>query len=215
MGAVESFYQTLKNQAGIFESGKSTAIATSEKDSWYQNTKYAHLVKFLLKGSRYTIDHRFVTKNNRKQFPRQFRSRNYVKYNDDGGELYKAYRANRITKSKKSRGWLNRFRNKFSRGRQLLETSPTSNTDWWKHVRVQKSGKVTFTCKKSQKICDAITAAGTGKGKPTKLTKGNVVVEIFENEDDKKASFTVKVGNKKIFVNDVNGGVNVGSRRRR
>ena len=48
------------NQAGIFESGKNTAIATSEKDSWYQNTKYAHLVKFILKGSRHTIDHRFV-----------------------------------------------------------------------------------------------------------------------------------------------------------
>ena len=42
--AVESFYQTLKNQPGIFSSGKSTALATSEKDSWYQNTKYAHLV---------------------------------------------------------------------------------------------------------------------------------------------------------------------------
>ena len=91
--AVESFYQTLKNQPGIFSSGKSTALATSEKDSWYQNTKYAHLVKFILKGSRHTIDHRLVTKNNRKKVPLQLRYRNYVSYNDDGGELYKAYRA--------------------------------------------------------------------------------------------------------------------------
>jgi len=209
----------LEKSPNSIKAGIDSAKASADIPCFYKGRQYKSicllLVSSLLSGSRYTIDHRTVSKNSRKQFPPQFRDRNYVKYKDDGGELYKAYEANRITKSKKKCGFLCRMKNKFKGGRRLLETSPTSNTDWWKHVRVQKSGKVTFTCKKSQKLCDAITAAGTGKVKRTKLTKDNVVVEIFENEEDKKASFEVKVGNKRINVSDVNGGVNVGSRRRR
>eukprot|EP00942_MAST-04A_sp_MAST-4A-sp1_P003937 g3937.t1 len=172
------------------------------KDAWI-TSKWASIIR--IKGSRYTIDHSKLSFWKKRKLPKVIRHSNYVKYEDNSGELHKAFeeaKKQMKTKSKKKCGILCRIKNIY----------PIS--DILKQVKHAKD-KFTFTCKKKGgKLCKAITDAGDND-KTTIFKATNGLVTIYRNPEDGLASFTVKVNGKKIGVRDVNDGYRSETRRRR
>ena len=94
----------------------------------------------------------------------------------------------------------------------------SSGYDMLSHVDVESDGAFEFSCLHSPRLCECISAIGTGNVGDQSFTADDLKLTVFraddENADDGYAAYEIKEGDEYIGYGDVNDG-RVDRRRRR